>query len=424
MGDKLGLAIAPSVDAYGPESVIDTSTDTAFRTTTRRWIQDNAPPGLQELADWSKLLLGGAHWWAFEEQMQTEPYRLWERRLLDEHLICANWPKAFGGRDLTISQTAIFDEECLRANVPRVVRQQGESFVGPAILVHGTQEQKDRFLGGIVSGSDKYGQGFSEPDHGSDLASLQTKGSVDGDRLIINGQKIWTTAAMHANVLFVLCRTDQSAPKHRGISYVIVPMENNVGRITIQPIRQITGEAKFCLTFFDEAVAPVANIIGGLNSGWRVAMTTLGNERAGRVHAKYLVYEREFWGLHSLVRSRGTLTDAVRLEFSLQYSRLRALQASAWRMAAKVNSGGEPGVEASLDKMASSEYHRGFGEFAMNVLGCASMVLPDGENYALDEWQQLFLGSRSETIASGTSEIQRNVLAERFLGLPREPTGS
>jgi alkylation response protein AidB-like acyl-CoA dehydrogenase len=400
--------------------MIDTTDDAAFRRTTRKWIQNNAPPGLRELVDWSRMLLGGSYWWAFEKQKQSEPYRLWERRLLDEHLICANWPKAFGGRDFTISQTAIFDEECLRANVPRIVREQGESFVGPAILVHGTGEQRDRFLEGIVSGRDRYGQGFSESDHGSDLASLQTKGVVEGDQLVMTGQKVWTTAAMYANVLFVLCRTDQSAPRHLGISYVIVPIAENVGRIKIQPIRQITGESKFCMTFFDEAIAPVDNIIGGLNNGWRVAMTTLGNERAGRVHAKYLVYEREFWDLHRLLRSRGVVSNAVRLEFSLHYSRLKALQASAMRMAAKVNSGGTPGVEASLDKMASSEYHRKFGEFAMNVLGCAATVLPEGDDYELDEWQQLFLGSRSETIASGTSEIQRNVLAERFLGLPRE----
>jgi len=403
--------------------MIDTSTDLAFRATIRSWVQDNAPPGLRDLADWSKLQLGGGHWWGFQKEMQSEPYRLWERHLLDEHLICPNWPKAYGGRDLSVRQTAIFDEECLKGNVPRIVREQGESFVGPAVLVHGTEEQKSRLLEGIVSGRDKYGQGFSEPDHGSDLASLQTRASIDGDRVIIDGQKIWTTAAMHANILFVLCRTDPSAPKHRGLSYVIVPIADNLGRITIQPIRQMTGEARFSLTFFDGAVAPVANIIGGVNNGWRVAMTTLGNERAGRVHAKYLVYEREFWALHRLVRSRGVLTNATRIGFSLQYTRLKALQASAGRMAAKVNAGGEPGVEASLDKVASSEYHRGFGEFAMNVLGATSTVLPDGGSYALDEWQQLFLGSRSETIASGTSEIQRNLLAERFLGLPRELSG-
>jgi alkylation response protein AidB-like acyl-CoA dehydrogenase len=161
-----GTALEQEPSPGEPNAMIDTTTDTAFRKTARCWIQDNAPPGLNELTDWSKLLLGGSHWWAFEKQMQAEPYRLWERILLDEHLICANWPKAFGGRDLSISQMAIFDEECLRANVPRVVREQGESFVGPAILVHGTQEQKDRLLEGIVSGRDKYGQGFSEPDHG------------------------------------------------------------------------------------------------------------------------------------------------------------------------------------------------------------------------------------------------------------------
>jgi alkylation response protein AidB-like acyl-CoA dehydrogenase len=403
--------------------MIGTSTDVEFRTSIRSWIDENAPPGLKDLTDWSKLLLGGGHWWGFQTEMATPVYREWERRLLAEHLVCAHWPEAYGGRSLSIGQTAILDEECLRANVPRVTREQGEAFVGPAVLVHGTAEQKERLLDGIVSGRDKYAQGFSEPNHGSDLASLETRGVVEGDRIVVNGQKIWTTAAMYANMLFVLCRTDPSAPKHRGISYVIMPLEGNEGRIDIRPIRQITGEREFCETFFDGAVAPVSNIIGGVNNGWRVAMTTLGNERAGRVNAKYLVYEREFWDLLELVRSRGPLPASTRLGFSRQYTRLKALQASAIRMAAKVNAGGEPGVEASLDKLGSSEFHRGFGEFAMDVLGAASTVLRDGE-YVLDPWQQLFLGSRSETIVSGTSEVQRNVLAERFLGLPRDPSGA
>ncbi len=229
---------------------------------------------------------------------------------------------------------------------------------------------------------------------------------------------------MHANVFFVLCRSDPTAHKHLGVSYVIVPMANNDGRITVRPIREISGEPGFALTFFDDAVAPVSNIIGGLNNGWRVAMTTLGNERAARVGARYLVYEREFWALHRLAGSRGLITESARIDFCSHYTRLKALQASAWRMAAKVNAGGEPGIEASLDKLASSEYHRGFGEFAMNVLGVASTVLPDGDGYPLDEWQRLFLRGRSETIASGTSEIQRNLLAERALGLPREVSGT
>lgn len=404
--------------------MIDTSTDVAFRATIRRWIEGNAPPGLPELADWGRLQLGGHQWWAFQEEMRSEPYRLWERRLLNEHLICPGWPKAFGGRDLSVRQTAIFDEECLRANVPRIVREQGEWLVGPAVLVHGTEEQKSRLLAGIVSGRDKYAQGFSEPDHGSDLASLQTTARIDGNRVVIDGQKIWTTAAMHANVIFVLCRTDPRVPKHRGVSYIIVPLADNVGRITMRPIRQMTGDASFALTFFDGAVAPVDNIIGGVNDGWRVAMTTLGNERAGLVKAKYLVYEREFWALHRLVRSHGALTDVTRIGFSVQYTKLKALQAMAERLAAKVNAGGEPGVEASLDKLASTEYHRGFGEFAVNVLGTTSTVLPHGGSYAPNEWQKLFLGSRSETIASGTSEIQRNLIAERSLGLPRELSGA
>jgi alkylation response protein AidB-like acyl-CoA dehydrogenase len=402
-------------------TVLDTSTDDAFRSSVRSWINENASGELRKLPDWSKLLLGGGHWWAFLQEMDTPAYRDWEQKLLDEHLICAHWPEAYGGRDLSIAQMNILDEEFLSANVPRVVREQGETFVGPAVLVHGTEEQKARLLAGIVSGKDKYTQGFSEPNHGSDQASLKTRGEVLGDHIVITGQKTWTTAAMFANVLFVLCRTDPAAPEHRGISYVIVPLAENAGRIEIRPVRQITGQAEFAETFFDEAWAPLSNVIGGLNNGWRVAMTTLGNERAGPVRAKYLVYEREFWDLHRAVAARGPLSQATRLAFSRQYSKLKALQASATRMAAKDNAGGEPGIEASVDKLASSEYHRGFGEFAMDVLGSSSTLLGDDGDYSLDEWQELLLGSRSETIVSGTSEVQRNVLAERVLGMPRDP---
>jgi alkylation response protein AidB-like acyl-CoA dehydrogenase len=400
--------------------MIDTSSDTAFRASIRTWIGDNAPDGLTKLADWSKLLLGGGHWWGYLEEQKTEPYREWERRLLAEHLICAHWPSEYGGRDLSIGQAAILDEECLRANVPRIQREQGEAFVGPSVIVHGTDEQKKRLLGDIVEGRAKYAQGFSEPAHGSDLASLETRGVIDGDHIVINGQKIWTTAAQYANTLFVLCRTDPDAPKHRGISYVIVDLADNGDHIEIQPIKQLTGGAEFCQTFFDDAVAPVTNIVGGLNNGWRVAMTTLGNERAGRVQAKYLVYEQEYWDLLKVAKT-GPFNETQRQEFARYYIRLKALQAQAVRMATKVNAGGDPGVEASLDKLAASEYHQQFGEFAVGVRGVAGTVLGDGGDYVLDEWQEIFLGSRSETIVSGTSEVQRNVLAERFLGLPRDP---
>lgn len=401
--------------------MIDTSSDEAFRSTIRASIECHAPPELSDLADWSKLLLGGAHWWAYLEEMKTDVYKVWEAHLLEARLICAHWPSAYGGRDLPISQMAIFDEECLRANVPRVTREQGEAYVGPSVIVHGTEEQKRRFLAGIISGRDKYGQGFSEPDHGSDLAAVQARADIDGDRVVINGQKTWTTAAMHANVLFVLCRTDTGASRHRGLSYIIVPLEENEGRVTMRPIKQLNGESRFCETFFDNAEAPITNIIGGVNNGWRVAMTTLGNERAGRVHAKYLVYEKEFWNLHQVARSRGELSAETRSAFAHHYVKLKALQASAIRMAVKVNSGGDPGAEASLDKLGSSEYHQQFGEFAMRVLGADAMVLEDGGDYEPDVWQNLFLVGRAETIAAGTSEIQRNVLAQRFLGLPAEP---
>ncbi len=231
-----------------------------FRAELREWIEHNRPKGLErlnEMAFYGNLnSLSGP---------DRDAYEAWNARLLEARLICPQWPEEVGGRGLSGLHMAVVNEEFVRAQVPRVIRGGGEILVGPSIIVHGTAEQKAHFLPRILSGEDVYCQGFSEPDYGSDLGGVQTRGAVDGDEVVITGQKVWTSGAHVANMMFILCRTDPEAPKHRGLSYVLVPMADN--GITVSPIRQATGESHFCQEYIEEARAPLFNVIGGLNKG-------------------------------------------------------------------------------------------------------------------------------------------------------------
>jgi alkylation response protein AidB-like acyl-CoA dehydrogenase len=294
----------------------------------------------------------------------------------------------------------------------------GERLAGPAILAHGTAEQKAYFLPRIVSGEDRYCQGFSEPGAGSDLAAVSTRGVVEGDEIVIHGQKIWTSRGHLANVLFLLCRTDPEAPKHKGISYVLVPMQDN--GIEVRPLITMAGEDAFCQEFIDGARAPLFNVIGGLNNGWRAAMTTLGSERGAVAAVQHLQYESEWTALVERARERGRTDDPlVRQQLAWAYCQVHVMKATGQRVLAKLASGGELGAEASLTKLVWSEYHRRLGEIAMDVEGADALVRPEGDGYRVDRWQKAWLASRAETIFAGTSEVQRRIVAERVLGLPR-----
>jgi alkylation response protein AidB-like acyl-CoA dehydrogenase len=391
-----------------------------FRAEIRQWIAGNAPPGLAELADWTALSLGSAA--VAQEAAAAEPaYRDWEQRLLAARLICPQWPPEVGGRGFSAIQQAIFNEELHRAGVPRVRRGMGESLVGPSVIVHGTDEQRARFLPRIISGADVYCQGFSEPDHGSDLAGLTTRGEVDGDEIVITGSKVWTSRADTANMMFVLCRTDPGAPKHHGISYVLVPMAEN--GIELSPIRDMAGGDYFFQDFFDGARAPLANVIGGLNNGWRVAMTTLGNERGGAATVQHLAYEREFWELARVAADKGATSDPViRQQLAQAFTDIQIMRFAGQRLLGAIAADQDPGPEASVAKLRWSQYHRRVTELAMNIAGADALIRPDdGRGYATTPAQDAFLWARAGTIYSGTSEIQRNIIAERFLGLPKDP---
>lgn len=384
-----------------------------FRAELREWLASNAPEELRDV-----------------EVPRSPSPRLkplvddWAAKLTEAGYMCVAWPKEYGGRGLSGVEVAIMNEEFARARVPRLTRGMGESLVGPAVIAHATEEQKRRVLPPIISGEHDYCQGFSEPGAGSDLAGLRTRGEIDGDELVINGQKVWTSGFYKANWMFCLVRTDPDAPLHQGISYVLVPIEVD-GRpngIEFRPITRMNGKALFSETFLTDARTPLDNVIGGLNRGWKVAMTTLGSERGGSATTQYVAFERQFWRVVQLVRERGLQDDpGVREQLAWAYERIQVIKAGGLGLVAEL-AAGRPATglsNGSTSKVRWSEFQQRFMEIAMDLLGPEALVT--GEDYALNEWQEEFLVTRSHTIWGGTAEVQRNVIGERVLGLPKEP---
>ncbi|HZN15899.1 MAG TPA: acyl-CoA dehydrogenase family protein [Acidimicrobiales bacterium] len=388
----------------------------AFRDELREWLDANKPEELIGV-DAERAAM-----------MQRTPVVAdWLEKLRDGGYLCVSWPKEFGGRGLSGIEVAVMNEEFGRAGVPRVTRGMGEWLVGPSIIVWGTDEQKAHFLPRIIDGTDRYCQGFSEPDAGSDLAGLKTRGIVDGDEVVITGQKVWTSGAQAANMMFCLCRTDPDAPKHKGISYVLTPMYREDGSsngFELRPIKQMTGGAHFTETFIHEARAPVFNVIGGLHNGWRVTMTTLGNERGGNATTQHVQYTKQFWDAVKLTRELGKNTDAtVRQDLAWAYTHVEIMRFQGLKLLSEVVAKKEPGPAASINKMFWSEYAQRFSDRMMNIRGADAMLLPEqkSDEYAPDKWTSSFLSHRSSTIWGGTAQVQRNIVSERVLGLPKEP---
>ncbi|MEZ5223732.1 MAG: acyl-CoA dehydrogenase family protein [Ilumatobacteraceae bacterium] len=387
----------------------------AFRDELRGWLEANRPEHLV-----------GVH---ASPEMQPDPgtpLHDWANKLHEAGYICVSWPKEYGGRGLSGIEVAVMNEEFARANVPRATRGMSEWLVGPSIIAWGTDEQKAHFLPRIIDGTDRYCQGFSEPDAGSDLAGLNTIGVVDGDEVVISGQKVWTSGAQTANMMFCLCRTDREAPKHKGISYVLVPMtrDGESNGIELRPIRQLTGSSHFTETFLTESRAPLANVIGGLNNGWRVTMTTLGNERGGNASTQHIQYQEHLDAAIELVRELGLDEDPiVRQELASAHTHVQLMRIQGLRLLSDVAANKDPGPGASLNKMFWSEYAQRFNERLTNIRGAQAMLIEQDsdEDYALDPWSLGFLQHRSSTIWGGTAEVQRNIAGERVLGLPKEP---
>jgi len=402
-----------------------------LRVLLREWIRRNAPRGLTTVIDWCvRVDLPGSVGSAISEtdyaRAQQDPlFRDWEQRCLQARLVCPSWPEQFGGRGWRAPEMTALDEEFFLAGVPRIDRVQGESMVGPSIMLHGTGEQQATLLPKIISGEHRYCQGFSEPDAGSDLASARTRGVVEGEEVVITGQKVWTSRFAVANMIFVLCRTDPEQSKHRGLSYVILPFTPGRNGIEARPIRQMTGGHEFGEVFFDGARARLSDVVGGLGNGWQVVQSTLGFERAAAGRATTMLVlsrERELAALVELARSNGAAADPlVRQRLAWAHTQVRLLRATWERTVEEVASGRDPGAQLSTWKLFWSEYHLRLGSLALDIAGPGGLVRPGGGGYALDPWQDAFLVAHSGTIYAGTSEVQRNIIGEGTLGLPREP---
>lgn len=410
----------PAMDlTYPPEAE-------TFRAEIRSWLEEHLPEG------W------GTPGFSMAPEARAAFAEEWNATLFEGGWICASWPKEYGGKGLSTMESVVLNEEFARAGAPLRADFFGDTLVGPTILQWGTEEQKKAFLPGIMRGQISWCQGFSEPDAGSDLAALKTSAVLDGDEWRINGQKIWTTQAQYADYVFLLARTDPTAPKHAGISYLLVPMRQP--GVEVRPITQISGSAEFNEVFFTDARCPKDNVVGGVNNGWNVAMTTLGFERGTSATTGYRRFQKEWEQVLDTVRAKGRAGDAlVRQELARAWSTVKIMQINGYRsLTGILNDSRDPGLAAlsATNKMFWSEYHQRITDLAIDVAGPEGQILNGSGDegfvagigrstarpgYAPSPMQSVFFFSRSESIWGGTAQIQRNIVAERVLGLPKEP---
>lgn len=348
----------------------------------------------------------------------------WERALGAAGWSVIGWPEKYGGRGASLAEQVIFAEEYVRAGAPGRVGHIGAELAGPTILHFGTDAQRDRFLAPIMRGEEFWAQGYSEPNAGSDLSNVRTRAWLEdgpgGPEWVIEGQKTWTSLAGHADWIFVLARTEPGSAGPKGLSFLLVPMRQK--GITLRPIRQLTGEAEFNETFFDGARTAGENIIGAPGEGWKVAMGLLSFERGVGALAQQMSFQKEFDTLLGIARENGALSDPVlRLRIAEAYAGLKVMRYRALRtLSEDDNSTMQP---AALSyKLFWASWHRRFGELAMEVLGPGGELAP-GDAYSFSSLTHTFLHARADTIYGGTNQIQRNIVAERGLGLPREPRG-
>jgi hypothetical protein len=397
----------------------------AFRAEVRQWLEEHLPAGYGEPGFFAN------------SSERAEFGQQWTKQLRAGNWICASWPEEYGGRGLSLMESVVLAEEFARAGAPMRADFFGDTLVGPTILRWGSEEQKQFFLPGILSGAISWCQGFSEPDAGSDLASLRARAELDGDEWVINGQKVWTTQAQFADYIFLLCRTDPESEKHAGISYLLVPMRQE--GIEVRPIIQVDGSAAFNEVFFNNARCPKENVVGGVNNGWKVAMTTLGFERGMSATTGHRRFRKELDSIIEIAHRAGKSKDLlIRQELARSWSKVKIMEINGWRsLTSALRGDDESKALAATNKMFWSEYHRDVMELAMRILGSEGDVLSGGDEleefipgvgehrtrpgYPVSVTQASFLFSRSETIWGGTAQIQRNIVGERMLGLPKEP---
>ena len=386
-----------------------------FRAEVRQWLADNL------VGDFAKLKgLGGPG----REHEAFEERRAWNQHLAAAGLTCLGWPEEHGGRGLSVAHRVAFYEEYAKADAPDKVNHFGEELLGPTLIAWGTSKQQKRFLPKIHDVTELWCQGYSEPGAGSDLANVSTAAELDGDpeaseatgkqHWVINGQKVWTSLAHCAQWCFVVARTEKGSKRHAGLSYLLVPLDQP--GVEVRPIVQLTGDSEFNEVFFDDARTDADLVVGEPGDGWRVAMGTLTFERGVSTLGQQIRYARELSGVVELAKKTGAIDDElIRERLTRSWAGLQTMRSYALATMDVE----QPGQD-NVSKLLWANWHRELGELAMEVQGKAGLVLADAE---FDEWQRLYLFSRADTIYGGSNEIQRNIIAERVLGLPREVKG-
>jgi alkylation response protein AidB-like acyl-CoA dehydrogenase len=390
------------------------SGDDDFRSEVRAWLAENLSGEAGHPGEFAGLAGRGGP--GREHELVGERLA-WERRLGAGGWIGLGWPSSAGGRELSWERQVIFHEEYVRADGPGRVGHIGEQLAGPTLLMSGSAEQRARFLPGILAGTQMWCQGYSEPGAGSDLASVQTRAALRDGEWHIDGQKVWTSLAQHADWCFMLARTEPGSARHHGLSCLLVPMRQP--GIEVRPIVQLTGTSEFNEVFFDDAVTAAANVVGKPGDGWKVAMGTLAVERGVSTFGQQIGFQREFEDVLAAARRNGSIADpgiAARLVDA--WTGLRVM-----RYTARATLGGDrdPGGAANIAKLLRASWHQELGELAVDVAGPDATLT--GPGYDLSDAQRLFLFTRADTIYGGSNEIQRNIIAERTLGLPKSPGG-
>jgi alkylation response protein AidB-like acyl-CoA dehydrogenase len=381
-----------------------TTAEVAFAAEIRAWLADRVrvPPRFETIAE--EVAFG----------------REWQAELAAARWVGVHWPAAYGGRDATPVEVAIFNMEYARSRALQPINRVGINLAGPTLLAHGTDDQKARWLPAILTAEEIWCQLFSEPDAGSDLASLQTRAVRVDDGWLLSGQKVWTSYAQFARWGICLARTDPDAPKHKGISFLVVDME--APGIEVRPLVQITGDAEFNEVFFDDVFVPDHHLVGGLHEGWAVANTTLAHERGAAFPFKeqvvHEVYLDELW---QLAASCGGLDDEEIADGLAQsFVELRVLRLHNWRTLSRLAKGIDPGPESSVTKLAWTDMTQALSARALDVVGAAAPLWWGAtDNPGNGFWQRQWLWSKAASIAGGTSEVQRTIIGDRLLGLPR-----
>lgn len=390
--------------------------DERFREEIANWLAQNLT------GEFARLRYRGG---PGDEHMYPAERQAWEQRLAEGGWTCVGWPKEYGGRACSIEQQVIFFEEYARAGAPGRVGHIGEGLAGPTIIAFGTDEQKARYLPGIVAGTELWCQGYSEPGAGSDLANVKTRAHFDESRgkWMLNGQKVWTSLAHESDYCFVIARTDPDSVAHRGLGFFLVKMDQP--GIEVRPIEQMTGTSEFNEVFFDDAQCDATDIVGAPGDGWKVAMGLLGFERGVSTLGQQMQFQNELDDIVALARRNGAARDPqIRQRIAGAHAELKIMRYNAMRMLSRQSvSDGSLQKEALIYKLFWASWHRSLGELAVDVMGPEGDILPEAP-YGLSRLQSMFLFVRSDTIYGGTNQIQRNIIAERGLGMPKEPRGA